>query len=124
MEPYAGEQFTPSDPLPVIGILNPSLNKLEHMRVEVKLPLKSEEKVEEAYPVIVESDTNSRIAVVTWFNVEVFLKEMEKSLHMIEQYEQSRMVAKVMGQLEGAEHDEEKESIPAKKGESNPKSKF
>lgn len=36
--PFAGEQFTPSDPLPVIGILNPKLAKsVRKVRVEIEV---------------------------------------------------------------------------------------
>ncbi|KAI3417552.1 hypothetical protein GPALN_013272 [Globodera pallida] len=77
---YKGKQFTPADPLTVLGLLNPKLIKAtEKVKVEVIIP-EGQPPSEEGYEMQKWADTSSGITLVTEFNLNVFQTEMERIL--------------------------------------------
>ncbi|KAL3116586.1 hypothetical protein niasHT_001333 [Heterodera trifolii] len=97
--PYAGEQFTPADPITVLGFMKPELIKeTMKMKVEVIIPEPSESVIcdkdegqcEEGFEVKTEEDCQSGITLITKFDLDLFGSEMERIMEEIDRYETER----------------------------------
>ncbi|KAI1711426.1 inosine-uridine preferring nucleoside hydrolase domain-containing protein [Ditylenchus destructor] len=76
---HAGRQFTPADPLVIVGFFNPELIKA-HRSVSVTIDQKFNNA---GYLVQVYGDTSSTIKVVEEIDADIFKTEMEKSIQKI-----------------------------------------
>jgi len=81
IEPYKGKQFTPADPLVIIGIINNDLIASEQA-VDVKIDL-TDLDASKGFRVYVTPNWASKIRLVQEINVDVFKKQLVESLHML-----------------------------------------
>jgi inosine-uridine nucleoside N-ribohydrolase len=81
IEPYKGKQFTPADPLVIVGIINHDLIALEEP-VYVNIDLNDLDKAK-GFRVYVEPNASSKIKLVEKIDVDVFKQELIKSLYAL-----------------------------------------
>ncbi len=80
--PYKGNQFTPSDPAVIIGILN---NNFIKRLVPVSINIDTQDKDAKGFRVYVACDNFSKINLVESIDIKIFEEELLKSLKVFSQ---------------------------------------
>lgn len=78
---YNGKQFTPADPLVVIGIINNNLIK-ETKNVRIKIDIDDIDK-SKGFRIFIEQDHTSNISLITDMNVSIFENEIIDTLKIL-----------------------------------------
>ena len=81
IEPYKGKQFTPADPLVIVGIINPKLI-VSVEAIDIHIDVNDLDKAK-GFRLFVTPNAQSKIQLVQAIDVDIFKKETIRSLEML-----------------------------------------